>query len=409
MTEFQPILATLRRHKLIAGLLALLVALTCAIVCNVAFMIQQHSALMNIPSGVAENQLVILDSINLDRNADQVARHQSDLAALQMIPGVESVAAVDALPFNQNDWTNSIVVGPDIPKVITAHALMSAFNGTPGELKTLGLQLVAGRDFRPDEYIPEGSAHDYDGLDKAPTAIITRALAERLFHGESALGKTIYTTPNPIRVVGVVANLVRPNVGTGTDNDFSVMLPMLPDTSDVTYVLRTRPQERERVLEQAKSVLYRLDGNRVLRNDMTFQQLRNRYFQRDRTMISLLVASALGLLFVAALGITGLANFWVQQRTRTIGIRRALGATRGNILHYFQTENFLIVTLGVVLGVLLAVGLNLLLMQHYELPRLPLWYLPVGAIALWILGQLAVLAPALRASRVPPVVATRSV
>ena len=48
-------------------------------------------------------------------------------------------------------------------------------------------------------------------------------------------------------------------------------------------------------------------------------------------------------------------------------------------------------------------------MRHYELPRLPLWYLPVGALALWALGQLAVLAPALRASRVPPVVATRSV
>ncbi|MGH8192421.1 MAG: ABC transporter permease, partial [Rhodanobacteraceae bacterium] len=97
--EIQPILATLRRHKLIATLLALLVALTCAIVCNVAFMIEQRAALMHIPSGVAENQLVMLDSINLDRNANQIARHREDLAALRMIPGVESAAAVDALPF----------------------------------------------------------------------------------------------------------------------------------------------------------------------------------------------------------------------------------------------------------------------------------------------------------------------
>jgi putative ABC transport system permease protein len=62
-----------------------------------------------------------------------------------------------------------------------------------------------------------------------------------------------------------------------------------------------------------------------------------------------------------------------------------------------------------VLGVILAVGLNLLLMKHYELSRLPLWYLAIGAVVLWLLGQLSVLAPALRASRVPPVVATRSV
>jgi putative ABC transport system permease protein len=57
----------------------------------------------------------------------------------------------------------------------------------------------------------------------------------------------------------------------------------------------------------------------------------------------------------------------------------------------------------------LAFGLNLALMRIYELPRLPLLYLPAGALALWLIGQLAVLGPALRASQVPPVVATRSV
>ncbi|MFS6655354.1 ABC transporter permease, partial [Staphylococcus aureus] len=99
----------------------------------------------------------------------------------------------------------------------------------------------------------------------------------------------------------------------------------------------------------------------------------------------------------------------VQQRTRSIGIRRAIGATRSDILRYFQTENFLIVAAGVVLGTLLAIGLNLLLMTHYEVARLPLWYLPVGALVLWALGQLSVLSPALRAANVSPVVATRSV
>jgi len=57
----------------------------------------------------------------------------------------------------------------------------------------------------------------------------------------------------------------------------------------------------------------------------------------------------------------------------------------------------------------LAYGLSLWLMMHYELPRLPWSYLPIGAIALWLIGQLAVLGPALRAAAVPPVVATRSV
>jgi len=112
---------------------------------------------------------------------------------------------------------------------------------------------------------------------------------------------------------------------------------------------------------------------------------------------------------VTALGIVGLASFWVQQRRRQIGVRRALGATRGDILSYFQTENFLIVSGGIVLGMVLAFAINLLLMQHYELPRLPLYYLPIGALSLYVIGQLAVLGPALRAAAVPPVEATRSV
>ena len=113
--------------------------------------------------------------------------------------------------------------------------------------------------------------------------------------------------------------------------------------------------------------------------------------------------------FRSCLGIVGLASFWVAQRRRTIGVRRALGATRMNILQYFQTENFLLATIGIVVGMLLAYGINLFLMTHYELPRLPWFYMPVGAVALWLIGQLAVLGPALRAAQGPPVVATRSV
>jgi putative ABC transport system permease protein len=126
-------------------------------------------------------------------------------------------------------------------------------------------------------------------------------------------------------------------------------------------------------------------------------------------MAWMLVAVIVALLVVTALGIVGLASFWVQQRTKQIGVRRALGATRGQVLRYFQTENFLLATLGIVLGMLLAYGINQLLMGKYELPRLPLAYLPFGAVTLWLLGQLAVFWPARRAAAVPPAVATRSV
>jgi len=137
--------------------------------------------------------------------------------------------------------------------------------------------------------------------------------------------------------------------------------------------------------------------------------MRNEYYRGDRAMAWLLVSVCTALLIVTALGIVGLASFWVQQRTRQIGVRRALGATRGQIVRYFQAENFLLATFGIALGMLLAYGINQLLMARYELGRLPAQYLPIGALCLWLLGQLAVLGPALRAASVPPAVATRTV
>jgi putative ABC transport system permease protein len=126
-------------------------------------------------------------------------------------------------------------------------------------------------------------------------------------------------------------------------------------------------------------------------------------------MAFLLVGVSLALLVITGLGIVGLASFWVQQRTRQIGIRRALGATRSNILRYFQTENFILATVGIVVGMGLAYAINLWLMHKYQVPRLPGSYLPIGAALLWALGQLAVLGPAMRASMIAPATATRSV
>jgi putative ABC transport system permease protein len=128
----------------------------------------------------------------------------------------------------------------------------------------------------------------------------------------------------------------------------------------------------------------------------------------SRAAVWLLSGVSLVVLIVALAGIMGLTAYWVQQRTRQIGIHRALGARRGDILRHLQWENLLVVGLGVALGMIVAFAVNLWLMRHYELARLPWTYLPLGAVLLLLLGQIAVLGPALRASRVPPVVATRS-
>src|SRR3546814_15148731 len=101
-------------------------------------------------------------------------------------------------------------------------------------------------------------------------------------------------------------------------------------------------------------------------------------------MAWMLVIVCVALLVVTALGIVGLASFWVQQRTKQIGVRRALGATRGQILRYFQTENFILATAGLVLGMLLAFGITQLMMSKAGLPRLQAVYLPTRRFVLWL-------------------------
>ncbi|HEX7324772.1 MAG TPA: FtsX-like permease family protein [Rhodanobacteraceae bacterium] len=245
-------------------------------------------------------------------------------------------------------------------------------------------------------------------------ALVSRALAQRLWPHQDPLGKVMWCCQgtDSFRVIGVVRHLVHAQPRDVESADWSIFVPALADElGSGQYLLRAPPQRVNAVLREARTALATIaphatvDGART----GTLSELRARYFESNRAIAGMLAGTVAALLLVTALGIVGLTGYWVQQRTRSIGIRRALGATRADILHYFQTENFLIVTFGIALGAVLAIGLNLLLMQHYPLPRLPLGYLPVGALVLWLLGQIAALAPALRASYVSPMVATRNV
>ncbi len=92
--QIRPILSTLRHHKLTAVLLTLQVAFTCAIVCNVAFMVAQRVQRISVPTGIAENELSALRSRGIEQGENMQARQTADLAALRAISGVRSAVAV---------------------------------------------------------------------------------------------------------------------------------------------------------------------------------------------------------------------------------------------------------------------------------------------------------------------------
>jgi putative ABC transport system permease protein len=398
--SIRPILAALRKHKLAAGLLALEIAVACAILCNAVFLIRDRLAQMQVNTGIAENELVWFstDGTSGDAATPIVERN---LAALKGLAEVKAVAVVKSLPLSNNDMNFNATMD-EAGKVSTPN--MQMLIGTSGYLQTLGLKLVAGRDF---------SADDYAGIDawqpQSSSMIVPRALADRLWPGKSALGQGFYVDKKRYQVIGVVDHMVRGELR-GTASEYVVLCAARPgENLSSVYAVRVDPAARDRLVREGSDLLIRLNPDMLISQQSTYAELRSSYFASDRALAWLLGVVCVALLVVTALGIAGLASFWVAQRRRQIGIRRAIGATRGDILRYFQAENFLIVTLGIVLGMALAYAINLMLMKHYEVPRLPWVYLPVGALMLWLLGQLAVLGPALRAAAVPPVVATRSV
>jgi len=409
--DIRPILSTLCRHKITASLLILQIALTCAIVSNAVFLIHQRLQQMDIASGIAEHELLQIKFASIGDRPDAYAQTQTDLATLRQIAGVQAVALANQLPLSGYSMSNSgIKLRPQQQQTSLEVASYYGQN----LLATLGVRLISGRDFQPEELVDLKTAlpalHSGDMKNLPHTVIIDQAVAARLWPGQNALGKTIYFGNDiPMQVIGVSSPLARPDsLQMGAQN--SIVFPIrLTAAEGGSYVIRTTSEDREQVLKSALAALKRLDPDRIVLEQRTYDELRDGYFQNDRAMAGMLVGVIAALLVVTALGIAGLASFWVGQRRRTIGVRRALGATRGNILHYFQTENFLLATIGVALGMVLAYGINLFLMLHYELPRLPAIYFPIGAITLWLIGQLAVLGPALRAAAVPPVVATRSV
>jgi putative ABC transport system permease protein len=410
--DIRPILFTLRRHKFTCWLLILQIAFTCAIVCNTIFLITQRLERMNLVSGIAEQELVFVDLAYIGTRPDQKARAAEDLAALRSISGVKSAALVNQIPFNTG--SNNMDVRIDPAQRITSLSAAQYF----GEnlVETLGVQIVEGRGLRPEEYVNMADLvqlmmnKQYDKLPKV--TLITRAMAEKLWPGQDPLGRQIYVGQGlSFTVVGVMKNLVRPGVvelkrGAQYSSVWPISLSLVQGAG---FVIRCAPEDRDRVLKAAIDKLKALDPNRIVLDKGTMEQHRRDFFQNDRAMAGILVGVCIALLVVTALGIVGLASFWVAQRNRSIGVRRALGATRGNILNYFQTENFLLTTMGIALGMVLAYGINLFLIVHYELPRMPAVYFPIGALILWGIGQAAVLGPALRAAAVPPVVATRSV
>ena len=410
--EIRPIISALMRSKVALILIGVQIALTLAIVCNALFIINQRIETMNRPSGMNETDTFIVGSNGFGEGFSTKNTFVEDLALIRSLPGVRDATPMNSLPMSNGGWSEgaNLQAGQKVPTTVTTMYFVDDHG-----IDAYGTKLIAGRNFKPEEI----TVRDRGAVDWPPGVIVTKALADKLYPGQDSVGKSFYINPEgaPQTIIGIIDRLIVPwpegfsYNGDHSVVEHSVLVPQMTAYGNHTgYLIRAEPGRRDEMMKTVEAKLIDSNHGRIIRSVKSVAQIRAECYANDRAMMIILGTVIFCLLTITALGIVGMASFWVTQRTKQIGTRRALGATRASILRYFLTENFLITTGGLVLGAFLTYAFSLWLMAHAQEAKLLPWhYVPVGFVCLWLLGQLAVLGPATRAARVPPAVATRSV
>jgi len=271
----------------------------------------------------------------------------------------------------------------------------------------MGLDLIAGTNFKQADVELRK-----DGQSTWPAkTIITKAFAKNLYPDDwqSAIGKTVYISQTqPMQIIGVVKALQAPwNGWDGVER--SMLVPFHREAKGSYYFIRTEPGRRDELMPIIEKSLAESDKERIIRRVTTVEETRKRSYQQHNATNTILTTVVITLTLITGFGIVGLAIFSINRRTKQIGTRRALGATKGQIMRYFMMENFIIYSFGNIIGCIGAIALNMWLVNTFSLSPISFELLVFGVVALFIVGQLAVLYPARKAALIAPATATRTI
>jgi putative ABC transport system permease protein len=396
--ELGPILRSMRHHKGAFSLLVLEVAFGFVILLHALIYARYYRRFGTVAPGVPIEELVVVERRFLHPRAPERARAE-ERAALALLSGLgaDGVAALDTVPL-----PDSVT----FPMILRERGnLKAAFawitRATPGVLDALGLKLVVGQ-----------------GLGGAPASgdarpiVISRRLAGELFDlPEQALGRVIDGGPGARgTVVGVVENFALQGSGTPSWGSVAIVADEPVTEHRAIYVLRCRSDRRAGLVEAARRAL---DANPVAAADaittvrpFVFENVR--FARISRGAVVVLCWTGFLIVAVALAGSLALSSFSVTERTRQIGVRRALGARRREIIAYFLLENLILTSLGLAVGLVLGYGLNRALQLVMSNIPLETDLVLLSAGVFLGTGLLSALVPARRAAAIPPWAATRT-
>jgi putative ABC transport system permease protein len=420
--ELGPILRAMSRNKGRFGLIVMEIALTLAVVVNCVAVILDARREMARSSGFDDDNIVVLDS----RPFGAAFREEGyldvslerDLEILRGVPGVRAATNTRFLPWQGGGSSTELR-----PLGREAEMLRSQiYSADEATLQTLGVPLVAGRAFTADDVERDTrrlralfESRREAGPDGRPRekflqdVVITQAYGRLCFGEGSYLGKMLEDSDGDrYRVIGVIDGFYNPYGW--PIHEYAVFYANRNRSFEAgaRYLVRTEPG---RTADVARALDPRLLASDAERNVQirSLQEIRSSYFGPQRFVAWLMAVMAVLLVLVTSLGIGGLTSFSVTERTRQIGTRRALGATRADILRHFVIETWLLTGLGTALGIGLAVGLNLALVGVIAGAKLSGPVLLAGVACVWLVGLLATAAPARRGALISPALATRNI
>jgi predicted permease len=306
------------------------------------------------------------------------------------LPGIESVSYVDFVPLTVIGEGTQFGRG-ESPKIPAAAVKV----GTR-YFETMGIPLLAGRDFGR-----EG---------KAPVVIVNRALAEKLFPGQSPLGRQVSDPQKAYTVIGVVANAKQRRLG---DNDFPcAYLPLEQNIERIMSItgvaLVAKAANPAAALDSIRREIRAIDPNLATYNALTMRDQVEKAMLLPRLMATLFGVFGIAGLALAVVGLYGVMSFSVGRRTREIGIRMALGAQRSQILAMVTRQGLALTAVGVVVGWVLAFATSRFAesLLYGVSPRDLVTFLAVPLL-LGAVGFLASFVPARRAAKLNPMSALR--
>jgi putative ABC transport system permease protein len=355
---------------------------------------------------------------DMEKTAPLVAIfHHELLEQIAAVPGVESVGMSSTLPLHGFEGRSfSIIARPAPAPDDRPQAGYSEVS--PGFFRTLRIPLIRGR------YLRESDTQSSPWV-----AVITEALARRYFPNEDPIGHQILLRFDPYpqdedrprQIVGVIADVKQFGLAEPAPPfiyaSFLQQPAVFPGGSAMphlmgTVVIRTSSDLRAReadLTRSVKQIVARLDPDQPVTHIRTMRQALAESISDWQFYMRLLGIFAGMALLLAAIGIYGVMSYFVNQRTREIGIRMALGAQRTDVLGMITTLGLKMAAVGVAIGLALALGLTQLIrvFLYGVKPTDPLTY-AIVAIVLVAIALLACLIPAVRAIRVDPIVSLRN-